>query len=76
MLNRLFQAGSHRKTQDVANFLSDLRYPNEGNQMTLVITAFVMVVILGIATILRLETEDEKDQFARRVKRGNSGFID
>jgi hypothetical protein len=48
----------------------------KGNKMTLVIAAFFMVVILGIVTILRLETESEKGQFARKAGRSNARFID
>lgn len=39
--------------------------------MTLIITAFLMVVGLSIATILGLENEGRKAQFAKKSARRN-----
>lgn len=44
--------------------------------MTLVITAFIMVVALAIATILRLEKEEKRVHFARTSSRTNRQFED
>ncbi len=44
--------------------------------MTLVITAFIMVVALSIATILRLEKEEKRLHFARNTNRTNQQFAD
>ena len=42
--------------------------------MSLIITAFIMVVALGVATILRLEKEGRKAQFVRNINRPNRQF--
>lgn len=44
--------------------------------MIVVITAFVMIVALGIAAIMKLESESRSEQFARLSKRRATRFID
>ena len=44
--------------------------------MTLVLTAFVMVVGLAAVAIVKLENEKRSEQFARLSKRSNARFVD
>ena len=44
--------------------------------MTIVITAFIMVVALGVAAVLRLEAESRSEQFARLARHRAGRFAD
>ena len=44
--------------------------------MTLVITAFIMVVSLGVAAIMRLDSEASSEQFSRMKSNRNVHFAD
>ncbi len=44
--------------------------------MTIVITAFVMIVAMGVFAIIKLEDEKRSEQFAKLAKRRNAHFVD
>ena len=43
--------------------------------MTIVITAFILIVSLGVVSVLKLEAERRSEQFSR-LKRERGRFID